>query len=230
MSRLHTTNQPSLGVRARALLLSLLALGTGPQLIGCTALNRPKGGGYESIVAQNVMRMSIVTAFDGADFSQVVGRTFRVSATGFGMDQENLKLYLLHTARMKALDAGGIEAAGEATMHIELFVHAAGILNDQTAAAFSPLYDQVILQGETYLDVLIRDEQNTLLSRQTLRAEARETEGVALTFFSGPSVYAIRRDGRWKAIDPVTKIAPPLESATDEVEVPTPGYSSPWDY
>lgn len=197
---------------------------------GCSTLDRPTGGGFKSLVAEHVVRISMVEAFSKADFSAVQGSRFNVKVTGFAKDE--VESYLAYIARVKAEEAGGLMDASlsEPLVQIEVAVHACG-----SDLVGSPSKVEVVWQnkrylGETLVDLSFREAGGKLISRQTLHGVAAQRQSVFLSLFKDPGFYWVGQGLNLKLVDPEQyRIpAPPKPTSSGAFAFPTlPGFSSP---
>ena len=178
-------------------------------LTGCAALTRPSPDGFPSLVAENVMRISIVVAFEDADFSAVAGRRFDVEVHGMAADE--LKSYLAHTARVLGREAGGVFDPDEPDVVAEVAVHVCGSDIDTSPPQLAWIAANAIYTGETLVDLCFRQYDGGVGPVQTLHGVASHTQTVVISFFKShgryyrrtyPGIARIIEPGESTPIDP----------------------------
>lgn len=177
------------------------ALVWGALLSGCVALDRPEADGFTSYVAQNVMRISMVVAFEEASFEHVRGRRFAVDVSGMGTGE--LHAYLDHIARTLSSDAGGVYDPDDPEVIVELAVHASGTDLDESPAQIAWLAQNAVFTGFTFLDLRFRERDGAVTPPQTLQGVASHKQSVVLSVFKGRGKY-YRRTYPWldQVLDP----------------------------
>jgi len=172
-----------------------LSLGVSLTLVfGCSTLDRPGGSGFPSYIAETVMRVSMVVAFEGADFTPVAGRRFDVEVTGMATDE--LESYLSHIARTLGREAGGVYDPRRAESVVELAVHACGTDLDEAPAEVALVIQDAIFTGVTFADLRFRDAAGAVTEPQTLYGVASHRQTVVLTIFEDKGRY-FRRTYPW---------------------------------
>lgn len=167
------------------------------------------------------MRISIVVAFEEADFRPVAGKRFAVEVTGFAGDEE--QAYLEAAARGLARDAGGTYDPTNPEVIVEIVSHVCGSDLDQSPTQIAWFVQNAIFSGYTLLDLQFRLEGGSVTPPQELYGVASHRQTAVFSIFEDKGKY-YRRSYPWlDGVTPLTDESDPIDPT--DYRIPRPSKS-----